>query len=279
MDGPSDAQNPEGTAEPGLRPHPARGRSVVKWIVVPAILGTLTGIFVVVVPWSGAILTLVFVLAGFAWLLRIAGDWIVEHAGPQRGVIVIGSVLLGAWLTMALAPPEPLRRIGFGPIHITREAKDPYALPPAGSGGPLKSLVQPDEPVDAVDAMKPLRDLVTPAPSYQAPAPPAPPADGSRGTPRVNLRLSSSQSAFGEGVVLVVDVSGDGRTVRGDVEFVADGKVVERRTLRVQGTGSQMELRLVGLEPGTHVLQARYLGSRTYFGADSPPIEHRVARR
>lgn len=275
MDGPSDAQTPEGTAEPGL-PHPAPGRSVVKWIVIPAILGTLTGIFVVVVPWSGAILTLVFVLAGFAWLLRIAGDWIVEHAGPQRGVIVIGSVLLGAWLMMALAPPEPLRRIGFGPIRIAREPKDPYALPPAGSTGPLKRLSQPDEPVDPVE---PLRDLVTPAPSYQPPEPPTPPADGSRGTPHVTLRLSSSQSSFGEGVVLVADVSGDGRTVRGDVEFVADGKVLERRTLRVQGTGSQMEYRLVGLHPGTHVLQARYLGSRTYFSADSPAIEHRVAGR
>ena len=275
MDGSSDAQTRGGTAEPAP-PRPATRRSVLRWIVVPAILGTLTGIFVVVVPWSGAVLALVFVLAGFAWLLRIAGDWIVEHAGPQRGVIVIGSVLLGSWLIMALAPPEPLRRIGFGPIRIVREPKDPYALRPAGSRGPLQSLERPDEPVDPV---KPLRDLVTPEPSYQPPPPPSPPADGRRGRPQVTLRLSSSQSAFGEGVVLVADVMGDGRAVRGDIEFVADGKVLERRPLRVQGTGSQMEYRLVGLGPGTHVLQARYLGNRTYFGADSPAIEHRVVRR
>jgi hypothetical protein len=276
MDGPSDAQTSSDTPEPAA-PRPPTGRSVVQWIVLPAILGTLTGIFVVVVPWSRAVLALVFVLAGFAWLLRIAGDWIVDHAGPQRGVIVIGSVLLGTWLMMALAPPEPLRRLGFGPIRTAREPKDPYALPPAGSkSGPLRGLEKSEEPLDPV---KPLRDLVTPEPVYEPPAPPAPPADGSRGTPRVNLRLSSSQSAFGEGVVLVADVSGDGRTIRGDVEFVADGKVVERRTLRVQGPGSQMEYRLVGLEPGTHVLQARYLGSRSYLGADSPAIEHRLIRR
>jgi hypothetical protein len=276
MDGPSDDQTPEGTAEAGPA-RPASGRPVLKWIVLPAILGTLTGIFVVVVPWSREILALVFVLAGFAWLLRIAGDWIVDHAGPQRGVVVIGSVLLGTWLIMALAPPGPLRRAGFGPIRTTREPKDPYALPPAGStGGPLRGLEKPGE---AVDPVKPLRDLVTPEPVYQPPPLPEPPADGRRGKPRITLRLSSSQSAFGEGVVLVADVSGDGRTVRGDVEFVADGKVLERRTLRVQGTGSQMEFRLVGLEPGTHVLQARYLGSRTYFQGDSAPIEHRVVRR
>jgi hypothetical protein len=275
MDGPSDDQTPSGTAEPA-RPRPAGGRPVLQWIVVPAILGTLTGIFVVVVPWGRAILALVFVLAGFVWLLRIAGDWIVDHAGPQRGVIVIGSVLFGTWLIMALATPPPLRRIGFGPIRTAREPKDPYALPPAGSKGPLRGLEPSDEPVDPV---KPLRDLVTPEPTYEPPAPPTPPADGSRGTPHVTLRLSSSQSAFGEGVVLVADVTGDGRTVRGDVEFVADGKVVDRRPLRVQGAGSQMEFRLVGLEPGTHVLRARYVGSGTYFGADSPAIEHRVARR
>jgi hypothetical protein len=276
MDDPSDAQTPPGTAEPAT-PRPAGGRSVVQWIVVPAILGTLTGIFVVVVPWSREILAIVFVIAGMAWLLRIAGDRIVDLAGPQRGVIVIGTVLLGTWLMMALVPPEPLRRMGFGPIRTAREPKDPYALPPAGSrSDPLRGLKPSDEPLDPV---KPLRDLVTPEPVYEPPAQPTPPADGSRGKPHVDLRLSSSQSAFGEGVVLVVNVTGDGRTVRGEVEFVADGKVVDRRPLRVQGTGSQMEFRLVGLEPGTHVLQARYVGSRTYFGADSPAIEHRVVRR
>lgn len=277
MDGPSDAQTPEGTAEPAAHLHPAARRSVVKWIVVPAILGTLTGTFVVVVPWSGAILALVFVIAGLAWLLRIAGDRIVDIAGPQRGVVVIGGVLLGAWLIMALAPPEPLRKIGFGPIRTAREPKDPYALPPAGSRtDPLRNLNPSGAPLDPVE---PLRDLVTPEPAYQPPPPPTPPADGSRGRPRVALRLSSSQSAFGEGIVLIADVTGDGRAVRGDVEFVADGKVVERRPLRVQGIGSQMEYRLVGLEPGTHVFQARYRGSRTYFEADSPAIEHRVVRR
>ena len=124
--------------------------------------------------------------------------------------------------------------------------------------------------------MQPLRDLVTPAPTYQPPAPPTPPADGRRGTPRVTLRLSSSVSRLGEGVVLIAEVTGDGRAVHGQVAFLADGTVVEQRTLRVQGVASQIEFRLVGLAAGTHALQAKYLGSRTFAAVDSAPVEHRV---
>jgi hypothetical protein len=95
----------------------------------------------------------------------------------------------------------------------------------------------------------------------------------------VSLRLSSSVSTFGEGVVLIADVAGDGRPVHGQVAFVADGRVVDQRTLRVQGVASQIEFRLVGLAAGTHTLQVKYLGSRAFAAADSAPVEHRVLRR
>ena len=127
--------------------------------------------------------------------------------------------------------------------------------------------------------MQPLRDLITPEPTYQAPEAPAPPADGHRGRPRVTLRLSSSVSTFGEGVVLIAEVAGDGRPVHGQMAFVADGTIVDQRTLRVQGVSSQIEFRLVGLAAGTHSLQARYLGSRTFAAVDSAPVEHRVIGR
>ena len=130
-----------------------------------------------VVPWGRYVLVFGLVVSGLAWLLRVAGDWIVEHAGPQRGVVLIGSVLFGTWLLMALSPPGPLRGIGFGPIRQASEPKDPYALPPAGSRSVIPSLKDPSEPIDPV---QPLRDLVTPEPTYQPPAPPTPPADGRR---------------------------------------------------------------------------------------------------
>jgi len=280
MTGPSDAQTPA-----SRRPAPRRqGRSpadrsrtdrgsLLRWLVIPVALGSAAGIFVAVVPWGRHVLVFGVVVSGLAWLLRVAGDWIIEHAGPQRGVILIGSVLFGSWLVMALSPPAPLRDMGFGPIRQAREPKDHYALPPAGSKGVIPSLKDPSEPIDPV---QPLRDLVTSGPSYQPPAPPVPPADGRRGTPRVTLRLSSSVSRFGEGVVLIAEVAGDGRAVHGQVAFVADGKVVEQRTLRVQGAASQIELRLVGLAAGTHALQVKYLGSRAFAAVDSPPVEHRV---
>ena len=249
---------------------------MLRWVVIPGVLGSAIGIFVVVVPWGRHVLVFGLVVSGLAWLLRVAGDWIVERAGPLRGVVLIGSVLFGTWLLMALNPPAPLRDVGFGPIRQAREPKDPYALPPAGSKSVIPSLKDPSEPIDPV---QPLRDLITPEPTYQPPAPPTPPADGRRGTPRVTLRLSSSASTFGEGVVLIAEVAGDGRPVHGQVAFVADGTVVDQRTLRVQGITSQIEFRLVGLAPGTHSLQAKYLGNRTFAPVDSAPVEHRVARR
>jgi hypothetical protein len=243
---------------------------------VPAAIGSAGGLLVVVLPWGRHLLVFAVVVSGLAWLLRVAGDWIIEHAGPQRGVLLIGTVLFGSWLVMALSPPESLRGVGFGPIHRPGEPKDPYALPPAGSKGVILDLRNPGEPIDPV---QPLRDLVTPQPTYEPPAPPTPPADGRLGTPRVTLRLSSGVSAPGEGIVLIAEVAGDGRPVHGPIAFVADGKVVDERTLRVQGVASQIEFRLAGLAVGTHTLQARYLGSRTYAAVDSAPVEHRVVAR
>jgi hypothetical protein len=274
MSGPIDAQTPA-PRPPARRPgRPGGQPSLLRWIL-PVVIGSACGLLVVVLPSGRYVLVFGLVVSGLAWLLRVAGDWIVEHAGPQRGVVLIGTVLFGSWLVMALSPPAPLRGIGFGPIH-PREPKDPYALPPAGSKGVIPSLQDPSEPIDPV---QPLRDLVTPEPTYRPPAPPTPPSDGRLGTPRVTLRLSSSVSASGEGVVLVAEVAGDGRPVHGPIAFVADGKVVDQRTLRVQGVASQIEFRLAGLGVGSHTLQARYLGSRTFAAADSAPIEHRVVAR
>ena len=283
MSGPSDAPPPAGPRPVPRRPTRSQAapgkadRSLLRWIVVPCLLGSATGILVVVVPWGRYVLVFGLIVSGLAWLLRVAGDWIVERAGPQRGVVLIGSVLFGTWLIMALNPPRPLRGVGFGPIHQAREPKDPYALPPAGSKSIIPNLKDPNEP--PIDPVQPFRDLVTPEPTYEPPAPPTPPADGRQGTPRVVLRLSSSVSTFGEGVVLIAEVAGDGRAVHGQVAFVADGTVVDQRTLRVQGVASQIEFRLVGLAAGRHTLQARYPGSRTFAAVDSAPVEHRVNER
>ncbi|MEO5823196.1 MAG: Ig-like domain-containing protein [Vicinamibacteraceae bacterium] len=276
MSGPSDAQPPAGPRPAARRPARPLGdrRPLLRWILLPAVLGSAAGIFVVVVPWGRYVLVFGLVVSGLAWLLRVAADWAVERVGPQRGVVLIGSVLFGTWLLMALNPPAPLRGVGFGPIRSAREPKDPYELPPAGSKGVIPSLRDPSEPIDPV---QPFRDLVTPERTYRPAAPPTPPADGRRGTPRVSLRLSSSVSTFGEGLVLIAEVGGDGRPVHGPVAFVADGRVVDERTLRVQGVGSQIEFRLVGLAVGAHTLQVRYLGSRTFAAADSAVVEHRVA--
>jgi hypothetical protein len=283
MDGPRDAYTPAGPrptprrqSRPGERRPEADQRSLLRWLVIPGLLGSATGILVVVVPWGRYVLVFGLVVSGLAWLLRVAGDWIVERAGPQRGVILIGSVLFGTWLIMALSPPGPLRGVGFGPIRPAREPPDPYALPPAGSKTVIPNLKAPEEPIDPV---QPLRDLVTSTPTYQPPAPPTPPTDGRQGRPRVTLRLSSGVSRFGEGVVLIAEVAGDGRAVHGQVAFVADGTVVDQRTLRVQGVASQIEFRLVGLAAGRHSLQVKYLGSRTFAAVDSAPVEHRVVLR
>jgi hypothetical protein len=275
MTGPSDVQTPAGQPPAPRKPARAAQPSFLRWILIPGILGSATGIFVVIVPWGRYVLVLSLVVSGLAWMLRIAGDWIVERAGPTRGVVLIGSVLFGAWLLMAVNPPGPLRGMGVGPIRSASEPKDPYALPPAGSRSVIPNLQEPSEPIDPI---KPLKELVTPQPTYQPPPAPTPPTDGRRGTARVTLRLSSSQSAFGEGLVLIAEVAGDGRAVHGAIEFVADGKPVEQRTLRVQGISSQIEYRLAGLPVGLHTLRARYLGSRTFSAADSADVQHRVTR-
>jgi len=275
MSGPSDVQTPAPRPSARRPGRPGGRSSLLRWIV-PALIGSAGGLLVVLVPWGGYLLGFGLVVSGLAWLLRVAGDWIIEHAGPQRGVVLIGTVLFGSWLVMALSPPDALRGMGFAPIRQPREPKDPYALPPAGSKGVVPGLTDPSEPIDPV---KPLRDLVSPEPTYQPPAAPTPPSDGRIGTPRVTLRLSSSVSGTGEGIVLIAEVAGDGRPVHGPIAFVADGKVVDQRTLRVQGVASQIEFRLAGLSVGTHTLQARYLGSRTFAAVDSAPVEHRVVAR
>jgi hypothetical protein len=280
MDGPSDAERPDAADEafPGAArtARLARRRPVLAWIVLPAILGSLTGVLVVVIPWGRYLLVFAVIVSGLAWLLRVASDWLVERAGPQRGVVLLGTVLFGSWLMMAIAPPGPLRSLGFGPIHVAREEKDPYALPPAGSPTVIPNLKDPSEPIDPV---QPLRDLVTPTPTYEPKPPPTPPTDGRRGAARLTLRLSSSQSTAGEGVVLVAEAAGDGRPVHGTIAFVADGTVVDQSPLRVQGVTSQIEFRLTGLAPGTHTLQARYLGSRIFPATESPAVRHLVVRR
>jgi hypothetical protein len=277
MSGPSDAQTPAGPGRSPRRPAPPSGlRGFLRWILVPGILGALTGTLVILVPWTRYVLVLTFVGSGLAVILRVAGDRLVEWAGPTRGVAVLGAILFGSWILMAISPPRALRGLGVGSIRPAPEPKDPYALPPAGSTHALPGLQEPAQPLDA---LQPLRDLVTAAPVYEPKPLPEPPADGRRATPRVTLRLSSSRSSFGEGVVLIAEVAGDSRAVHGLVAFVVDGKVVEQRTLRVQGVTSQIEYRLAGLAVGTHTFEANYLGSRTFFAATSAPVQHQVTAR
>jgi hypothetical protein len=274
MSGPFDDQTPE---PPAPLPRPASGagqRPLLRWIVLPAVIGSAAGVLVVAVEWSRYVLVFALVVSGLSWLLRVASDWLVERAGPRRGVALIGGVLFGSWLLMAIAPPGPLRGAGFGPLVSPGEPADPYALPPAGSRAP--ALDDRDKPIDLV---QPLRDLVTTPPAYTPKPPPTPPADGRQGTPRVGLRLSASQSRFGEGIVMIADVAGDGRPVRGQVAFIVDDREVARETLRVQGIGSQIEHRVAGLAVGVHAMRVEYLGTATFAAAASPPVEHRVIRQ
>ena len=78
---------------------------------------------------------------------------------------------------------------------------------------------------------------------------------------------------------MIADVAGDGRPVHGQVAFVVDDREVARQTLRVQGLGSQIEHRLVGLAVGVHAMRVEYLGTPTFAAAASPAVEHRVVRR
>ena len=239
---------------------PSRPRRSL-WLLVPVVVGTAAGIAVAVFPIGRHLLVFAVVLSGLSWLLRIASDWMAEHAGPQRGIVALGVVLFGTWLALVIASPRQLEELGFGPLRTPAEPADPYALPPAGSRGPLATLqgAPPDD-----DEVDPLKKMLTPARPPPPPSePPAPPADGSPGTPDVAIQLSSSVSRAGEGVVLVARVQGDGRPVRGYLEFLVDEVVVDRRLVRVQGAVSQAEFRLVGLKPGAHALRARFRGSRT----------------
>jgi hypothetical protein len=247
------------------------------WLLLPIGVGTAAGVAVAVFPLGRHLLVFAVTLSGLAWLLRTASDWMAEHAGPQRGIVVLGVLLFGTWLALVIAPPPQLESLGFHPLREGEEPADPYALPPAGSRGPFAGLQNPPEDVDPIE---PLKQLVTPPPAPPPPRePPVPPADGSRGTPAVMMQLSSSVSRAGEGLVLVARVQGDGRPVRGYVEFLVDDVVVDRRLVRVEGTASQAEFRLVGLKPGAHGLRARFRGSRSFNPADSPLVQHRVVEK
>lgn len=264
---------PEGS--PGPPPRSA-GPPMNLWVLIPVIAGTALGVAVAVLPWGRYLLVFTLVVSGLAWVLRIASDWLVEQAGPQRGMAMLAVILFGTWLVLAVASPAPLRELGFGPIKVGSEPPDPYALPPAGSRRPLNSLKEPSEPIDPVE---PLKELIRPDPEYTEPDAPVPPADGRQGTPSLSLRLSSSQSTAGDGLVLIAEIRGDGRPVRGYIEFMVGDRVVERRLLRVQGLASQTEARITGLAPGTYDIRARYQGSRSFSPAESERLPHRVVPR
>jgi hypothetical protein len=187
--------------------------------------------------------------------------------------VLLGSILLGLWLVLAVSPPAALRSLGFGPLLLTEE-RDPYARPPAGSGTPLESLQRPAQPID-------LKDLVPTATPEPAPAqpPPPPPAAGGRATLTTTLTLSAATSAAGEGIVLIGKVRGDGRPIHGTLDFLVGDRVVSRQVLRVQGDTSQAEYRLVGLRPGLYALRVAYRGSHTYAPSESDQVPHRVAPR
>jgi hypothetical protein len=91
--------------------------------------------------------------------------------------------------------------------------------------------------------------------------------------------LSSATSVAGEGIVLMATVRGDGRPLRGVMEFEVGGSIVARQPLRVQGQTSQAEYRLVGLSPGLHSIRASYLGSRAFEPSRTDPVQHRVVAR
>ncbi len=254
------------------------GRRWILWIVAPALLGILAGVIAAAMPWGRDLLAFAMAISGLAWVLRVASDWFAEHAGPKRGVVLLGSILLGIWLVLAVSSPGPLRNLGFGPILVPPPEPDPYALPPAGSRRPLESLQEPAQPID-------LRSLVTSSsgssarPETSEEARPAGPADGRRAATSASLRLSSSTSVAGEGIVLMASVKGDGRPLRGVIEFDVDGSIVARQPLRVQGETSQTEYRLVGLAPGLYTIRASFPGSRAFEPSRSDSVQHRVVAK
>lgn len=263
----------DGVSTPAPRP-----RRWWLWVAGPAGLGVLAGLTVTVVPWARHLLGFVLIISGLAWLLRVASDWFAERVGPQRGVVVLGSILFGTWLVLAIAAPEPLRRLGFGGIRLRTTDRDPYDLPPAGSKTLIQAIQQPStEPLDPVT---PLKELVQPIDDPEtATGPQSAPADGARVAATSTLRLSSSTSVAGAAIVLIAEVRGDGRPVRGTIDFAVDNRVVASVPLRVQGSGSQAEHRLVGLQPGLHAVRAFYRGSRSFTPGQSDALQHRVTAR
>jgi hypothetical protein len=248
------------------------------WIATPAVAGVVAGLAATAIPWGNDLLGFVLVLSGLAWVLRVASDWFAERAGPQRGVAMLGSILFGTWLVLAVSGPGPLRQFGFGTLRPVRAEPDPYAIAPAGSRSPLPGLEQPSDPRDP---MAPFRGLIEPNPDETKPSPPdvvlAAPAQVQRSPSRLDLRLSSATSVAGEGLVLIAEVHGDGRPVRGTIDFTVDDAIVASVPLRVQGEASQAEYRVVGLNSGLHTIRAFYRGSRSFEPVQSQMLQHRVA--
>jgi hypothetical protein len=117
----------------GAEDRPTGGRRWLVWIGGPAFVGVIAGVAAASVPGGRDLLGFAMAVSGLAWVLRVASDWFAERAGPQRGTLLLASVLFGMWLVLALSAPGPLRRMGFGPLRLEPSDQDPYAIPPAGS--------------------------------------------------------------------------------------------------------------------------------------------------
>lgn len=252
------------------------------WVVAPAALGLIVGLGAALLPWGANLLAFILAGSGLAWVLRVASDWFAERAGPQQGVVLLGSILLGTWMVLAFSAPGPLRRLGFGTVQFARPEPDPYALPPAGTRRPLQALQDPPSS-DPIDPVAPLKELVRSGSRATPTAPGVPesaPAAGSRRSGvRSTLRLSSAASVAGDAIVLMFEVRGDGRPVHGTVDFIVGDATVASLPLRVQGDSSQAEYRLVGLEPGLHTVRAVYQGNNSFEPGSSDVLRHRVRAR
>ena len=166
---------------------------MLRWVVIPGVLGSATGILVAVVPWGRYVLVFGLVVSGLAWLLR---GWRLDRRarrpaarrrphrfGAVRDVAGDGDQPAGAAARWVRADSPGSR------------TEDPHALPPAGSKSVIPSLKDPSEPIDPV---QPLRDLMPCRPTSRPRCRPRPPTAGR--ARRADPRLSSSVSRFGEGV-------------------------------------------------------------------------------
>lgn len=268
-------------ALPPVRPgnRPSQHRRWVLWIAAPAFLGIVAGVAAAALPWGRETLALALAISGIAWVLRIASDWFADQVGPQRGVAILGALLIGTWLMFAIMSPTSWRGLGLGSLGLARPEREPYSLPPAGSKTPLEGLARRDESMEPEPQPTGLLGLPSTAsePAAQPPAPP--PTDGRRGATVATLRLSSGQTVTGEGIVLIASVRGDGRPVRGEVSFLVGDEIVAKQPLRVQGVASQTEYRLVGLSPGRYSFRVTYSGSRSFEASHSDAVPHRVVAR